>query len=270
MKNLLQHHSLFQNFNHRIALWTHPRATSTAMERAFRERPDTFALHEPFFRAYYTGPNRLSQRFIPEQKLCPTTYESVIEKIFQPYPKPILFLKDMAYYLDKKMDNGFFDRITNTFLIRDPQDALISHYKISTDFYLYPEECGYFRLAEVFNLIIKNTSRIPIVIDAGDLCKDSPGILNAYCHALNIPFLPQMLEWRQSPPDEWAEWKKWHTKAAVTKSFEPLTQHNSAETPAAVRDLIRVCKQPYQELYQYRLKPLPYKIPQQENSCSFK
>lgn len=259
-----------KNCSRIIALWTHPRATSTAMERAFRERPDTFTLHEPFFQAYYTGPNRLSQRFISENKSCLTTYHSVIDKIFMPYAKPILFLKDMAYYLNNNIDTGFFDRMTNTFLIRNPQDALVSHYKISNDFYLYPEECGYFKLAEIFNLISKRTRCHPIVIDAEDLCKDPLGILNAYCRALNIPFLSQMLDWRQSTPDEWKEWKQWHVKAAVTQNFEPLTRHDPAEIPQEVRHLIHVCQQPYQELYQYRIKPLPFNTLHEENLCSFK
>ncbi len=266
MKN--QRHNLFQNFNYRIALWTHPRATSTAMERAFRERPDTMVLHEPFFSAYYTGPNRLSKRYLSEFNTCSTTYANVIKKILKPCQQQILFIKDMAYYLDKNINNRFFDKIINTFLIRDPHDALISHYKISNDFYLYPEECGYFRLAEIFNLIRKKNSQIPIVVDAKDLCADPNGILNAYCHALNIPFFPQMLNWKQEPPNEWDEWKDWHAKAAMTKMFMPLTQHNSAEIPKVVKDLIHACRQPYFELYQHRIKALSYKIPIQENSCS--
>lgn len=258
-----------KELNRIIALWTHPRAVSTAMERTFRERSDSIVLHEPFFHAYYTGPKRLSRRFFSEDKRSETTYESVIEKITAPRQKAILFFKDMAFYLPNSMSEDFLDKVTHTFLIRRPQDGLVSYHKISPDFHLYPEECGYFELEKLFNVVSQRNKRPPIVVDANDLCANPVGILTAYCHSLNISFSAPMLRWNQLPPPEWKEWGAWHTKAAQTTSFQPLIKHNLSELPEKIIELIQRCNEPYQRLYQYRIKPLTAEY-NNETEFSFK
>ena len=46
-----------------LALWATPRTVSTAFERMMIERGDHLVLDEPWSRAYYFGPERVSDRY---------------------------------------------------------------------------------------------------------------------------------------------------------------------------------------------------------------
>lgn len=66
---------------------THPRSTSTALERAFLTRTgnDTVCVHEPFGDAFYYGPERMSTRFsdseCKDSPYSQTTYQNVVQDI---------------------------------------------------------------------------------------------------------------------------------------------------------------------------------------------
>lgn len=97
---------------------THPRSTSTALERAFltRSKDDTVCVHEPFGDAFYFGPERMSTRFGQEEcKSSPygqTTFADVVGEIGEAASKarklveskggnkePVVVIKDMAQYI---------------------------------------------------------------------------------------------------------------------------------------------------------------------------
>jgi hypothetical protein len=54
----------------------------------------------------------------------------------------------------------------------------------------------------------------PVVVDADDLENDPAGTINAYCHALDLPFMPEALTWESEQKPEWDIWKDWHADAA--------------------------------------------------------
>lgn len=64
---------------------THPRSTSTALERAFLTRKDVVCIHEPFGEAFYYGPERLSDRYTDEEcshsEHSSTNFQSVVKDI---------------------------------------------------------------------------------------------------------------------------------------------------------------------------------------------
>lgn len=109
---------------------THPRSTSTALERAFLTRTDkdTVCVHEPFGDAFYYGPERMSTRFSESEcndsPYSQTTYQSVVQDISSAINRaqelvkkkneqekscsdesssegvePIVVIKDMAQYI---------------------------------------------------------------------------------------------------------------------------------------------------------------------------
>lgn len=96
---------------------THPRSTSTALERAFltRSKHDTICVHEPFGDAFYFGPERMSTRFSDKEcndsPYSHTTYRSVVEDIQAAVRQageltkekdgvePVIVIKDMAQYI---------------------------------------------------------------------------------------------------------------------------------------------------------------------------
>lgn len=106
-----------------LMIVTHPRSTSTALERSFLTREDLVCIHEPFGDPFYFGPERMSDRYSDEEcKTSPyaeTTYKSVVDDIYNGYKKkketenpenPVkaIVIKDMAQYIippkDHKLD----------------------------------------------------------------------------------------------------------------------------------------------------------------------
>lgn len=202
-----------------IALWTHPRSISTAFERVMMERKDFKILHEPFSYLYYVHEESatISQQYVDPEH--PTDYagiKSYIERVASTYP---VFFKDMcAHCFDALVpDDSFLQRVTNTFLIRDPAKAIASYYAMNPD--VTVEEIGLRQLCGIYEKALSLGTR-PIVVDADDLEGNPEGTVNAYCRALDIPFIPESLTWESAHQDEWDIWKDWHTDAARSTGIQ--------------------------------------------------
>ena len=52
------------------------------------------------------------------------------------------------------------------------------------------------------------------MIDAADLAADPAGTLRAYCRALELPFIPEALEWDAELPKAWRDVSGWHSDLA--------------------------------------------------------
>lgn len=81
-----------------------------------------------------------------------------------------------------KGDERFLDRLTNTFLIRDPPKAIASYYAMNSK--VTADEIGLEQLALVFEQVTTLTGNRPIVVNADDLENDPDVTINAYCQAL--------------------------------------------------------------------------------------
>lgn len=202
-----------------IALWTHPRSISTAFERVMMERRDFRILHEPFSYLYYVhqGGATISQQYVDPDH--PTDYAGIkshIELLANDGP---VFFKDMCAHCheDLSSDEAFLQRLTNTFLIREPAKAIASYYAMNSDVTI--EELGLRQLCSVFDVVSALGSR-PIVVDADDLEADPEGTINAYCRALDLPFIPESMQWDSGHKDEWAIWKDWHQDAAQSTGIK--------------------------------------------------
>lgn len=97
-----------------LMIVTHPRSTSTALERSFLTREDLVCIHEPFGDPYYFGPERMSDRYSEEERkkslYADTTFKDVVDEIYKEYKQkkdaenpenPIrsMVIKDMAQYI---------------------------------------------------------------------------------------------------------------------------------------------------------------------------
>src|SRR5690606_35497938 len=115
----------------RIAMWSGPRNISTAMMRAFENRPDTAVADEPLYGHYLlaTGldhPGRAA--VIAAQE---TDWRKVAAMLTGSVPdgRRIWYQKHMAHHLLPEIGRDWLDRLTNCFLIRDPQEVLASYVK---------------------------------------------------------------------------------------------------------------------------------------------
>ncbi|VVT43848.1 uncharacterized protein SAPINGB_P000176 [Magnusiomyces paraingens] len=70
-----------------LMIATHPRSTSTALERAFLTRKDLVCIHEPFGEAFYYGPERMSDRYSDKEcsgsDYSSTDFNSVVNDIME-------------------------------------------------------------------------------------------------------------------------------------------------------------------------------------------
>ena len=196
-----------------IALWTHPRSISTAFERIIMERGDFTILHEPFSYLYYVHEDgaTLSPQYVDPEH--PTDYSGIRAQIEQTAEERPVFFKDMCAHCFNELnaDESFLQRLTNTFLIRDPAKAIASYYAMNPDVTL--EEIGLKQLYSIYEKM-QACGADPIVVDADDLEDDPEGTVGAYCQALGIPFVPESLTWQPGHKEEWDVWKDWHTDAA--------------------------------------------------------
>ena len=202
-----------------IFLWCHPRSLSSAVERSMLERGDMASLHEPFLYLYYVhdAKRRLPHHDIDRER--PASYEDIRSMILDTARTRPVFVKDMCYYVGDYIhaDEGFIRRMTSTFLIRDPERSIPSYYRLDPGVTL--EEIGCEAQYRHFERVSEITGEIPVVIDAADLAEDAAGTLRAYCRALELPFMPQALEWDEKLPAAWQDLSWWHADLAGSRGI---------------------------------------------------
>jgi len=208
-----------------LALWCHPRSLSTAFGRMMSQRGDFTVLHERFLYLYYVVQNphlviaQQLERIEPEMLASFDEIEAEIEADAATGP---VFFKDMAVHVwnpkGYHADEAFLGRFANAFLIRDPHIAVLSHLKQNPAMVF--EEVGYDAQFALFETVAEMTGAPPVVIDAGDLEDDPPGIVRAYCAAVGIEFIESALHWTPSVPGLLTEGDPWHTDLFGTTGFE--------------------------------------------------
>jgi len=191
----------------RIAMWSGPRNISTAMMRAFENRPDTSVIDEPFYAAYL----KISGADHPLRDETLGRHESdwrkVVEMLTGPVPggRAIFYQKHMTHHMLPEVGRGWMAACRNVFLIRAPE-AVLASYSAKRPGFL-PADIGYATQREIFEAEADRLGAPPPVIDAEDVLRDPQGTLGALCAALGIPFCERMLRWppgRRATDGAWA------------------------------------------------------------------
>ena len=240
----------------RIALWSGPRNISTAMMRAFENRPDTAAIDEPFYAAWLTASgvdHPMRDAVLAAQ---PTDWRAVVDTLLGPVPggRPIFYQKHMAHHITSVIDLSWMAHCRNAFLIREPAAVLASYAARHDEVSL--EAIGFPQLARLFDQEAQRLGAAPPVIDARDVLSDPDRCLGALCTALEIDFLPAMLKWPAGPRATDGVWAPaWYDAVERSTGFAP--------PPPPVRrdnlppDLMRIAEaaEPfYEALAKHRLR----------------
>lgn len=238
-----------------IALWTHPRSISTAFERMMMERGDVKVMHEPFSLLYYVHEKRVQVPYVHDDPAHPHTYPEAKAAILRSAEAGAVFFKDMCYHCFDYLigDEAFLERLTNTFLIREPIKTIGSHYQINPQ--VSRDEIGYEQQWRVFNKVQHLTGKRPVVVDADDVETDPAAVVAAYCTAVGLPFLPESLHWEAGHKAEWDTWKEWHADAARSTGFHrELEQiHVDVEAHPQLKAYLEHHRPFYERLYAVRL-----------------
>ena len=182
-------------------MWSGPRTVSTALMRAWENRPDTVVADEPLYAFYLdrTGiahPGR--EQVIAGQ---PTSWEAVISQLTTASPPPgrtVFYAKHMTHHLLPEVNRDALAPLRHAFLIRDPRELLASYARVRATPTL--DDLGVWQQAEIFDRFGGP------VIDARDLLEDPEPVLRALCAALGVPFSTAMLSWPAGPRDTDGVW----------------------------------------------------------------
>jgi hypothetical protein len=238
----------------RIAMWSGPRNISTAMMRSWGNRPDTYVCDEPLYAHYLLRTDVEHPGAAEVIAHHETNWQRIIEWLTGPIPqgKAIFYQKHMAHHLLPHIDRGWLDRLTNCFLIREPQQMLTSLIKFLPNPAL--PDTGLPQQAEIFRSVQRRTNKTPPVVDAKDVLESPRRMLTLLCESLNVDFTESMLSWpagRRETDGVWA--KYWYEAVEKTTSFQPYVTGNEP-LPAQLTRLHEECAELYDMLYQHRLR----------------
>ncbi len=238
----------------RIAMWSGPRNISTALMRAWSNRPDTAVIDEPFYAWYLKKTGKLhpgSQVIVAQSSL---DVDKIIQGLTGPVPegKTVFYQKQMAHHLLPDIDRDWLGSVRNCFLIRDPAEVIPSYIKKQGDPVF--EDLGFGQQAEIFEWVTRRAKSVPPVIDARDVLEDPERILKLLCDAVGVPFDPVMLSWEPGLRETdgiWAQY--WYGEVAQTTSFQPYRRRNEP-VPERLRQIHDRCRECYEMLCQHRLR----------------
>lgn len=240
-----------------LALWAVPRSTSTAFEWMMRVRGDMTCFHEPFGEAWYQGEDPLWPRVQPDSVRTPgLTLASAWEAIKSAARERPVFTKDFPHYIAHIWDEALLSHFTHSFLIRDPAKTITSMYKHWPDF--HPIEVGFVEQRQLFDLVCKMSGEVPPVIDSDDLLERPYEMVELYCEAVGIPFLPKALRWEPGARDEvsWWDGGSFHENLRNSDGLKPQVRKyiDIREAPKRVQEVYEDCLPHYEHLYAHRLK----------------
>ena len=240
----------------RVAMWSGPRNISTALLRAFENRPDTGVVDEPFYAAYLaaTGfPHPLREQVLAAQ---PTDWRRVADALAGPAPggEAVFYQKHMTHHMLPQFGRDWIGSCRNAFLIRDPVDVLASYGEKRAGATL--ADIGIEAQAELFEREADRLGRAPPVVESADVLENPRGALGELCRALGLPFHEAMLSWpagRRSSDGVWAP--AWYDAVERSTGFAPPRSPRAfAELSDDLKPVAEAARPLYERLAAHRLR----------------
>jgi len=234
-----------------FALWSAPRARSTAFFRSMLERGDLLALHEPIEGLLYFGDTEIEGRtYSSPGSLLAWLREEARD----------VFLKETtdARVLEAVLaDRRFLAEARHAFLIRRPEEIAASFSAAMTTFEqpyrdLRLDDIGLEALHELHAAVVAAGGHPPVVVDSDDLVARPGATMAAYCAAVGLPFLPRALTWEPGERPEWRRTARWHAAVGASSGFEPRPTH-AVETPAGLVRFAAHHRPFYEQLHAHRI-----------------
>jgi len=241
----------------RIAMWSGPRNISTAMMRAFENRPDAVVVDEPFYAAYLnaTGLDHPMREDVLASQ--PTDWRAVVADLTGAVPqgRRVFYQKHMTHHMLPAIGRDWTARMRNAFLIRAPEDVLLSYTEVRGEATL--DDIGVPQQAELFEREADRLGHAPPVVDSHDVLRDPRGVLGALCAAVGIAFSDRMLSWpagKRASDGVWAP--AWYASVERSTGFSPpRAQARFDDLPDALKRVAEAARPAYERLSAYRLKP---------------
>ncbi|MEM7118780.1 MAG: hypothetical protein AAF614_40560 [Chloroflexota bacterium] len=114
-----------------------------------------------------------------------------------------------------------------------------------------------FRLRLLFDRLADKTGVAPPVIDSDDLLENPYGMVEAYCKAVDIPFIPEALSWEPGARQEvsYYDTGSWHDNLRQSDGLkrQPRKYIDISEAPDFVKEMYDIVLPDYEYMYAYRL-----------------
>lgn len=238
----------------RIAMWSGPRNISTAMMRAWENRPDTFVSDEPFYAAYLAATGYDHPGAAEIIAAYATDWQSVINDVCGPVPdgSPVWYQKHMTHHMLPETDLAWLGRVTNCFLIRAPEEMITSYIKVRPEPTL--QDLGLVEQRRIFDYVRETTGMIPPILDSRDVLTNPAAMLRLLCEAVGVPFTDKMLAWpagKRASDGVWAPY--WYASVEASTGFAPYHPKDE-QVPDALLPLLEQCNELYAEMYNHRLR----------------
>ena len=236
-----------------LAMWSGPRNISTALMRSFESRGETKVCDEPLYAHYLhaTGlPHPMAAEIVERHE---RDWRLVVAELCAPLEAgtSLYYQKHMAHHLLPTIERGWLEQLEHAFLIRDPQQMLISLHKVTP----FPGilDTGLPQQVELYRELRARGQRPP-VIDTRDVLEDPRALLTHLCEAVGLDFRESMLSWPAGPRASdgcWAE--HWYAQVYQTTGFGRW-QAGSEELPEALSEVHDACRELYEELHAERIQ----------------
>lgn len=238
----------------RIGMWSGPRNISTAMMRAWGNRPDTAVIDEPFYAYYLRATGKKHPGAYEVIANGETDWRNVVTQLSGPIPngKKIFFQKQMTHHQLADVDRRWLGALMNCFLIRDPAEVIISYIKKNEDPTL--DDLGFVQQADIFDWVKEKTDQRPPIVDAKDVLENPERMLRLLCEAVGVEFDKAMLSWPPGLRDTDGIWAKhWYGEVARSTSFQAYRPKDQP-VPERLREIEQRCRECYNRLYAQRLR----------------
>lgn len=223
--------------NKLIALWSHPRSMSTAMERVMRERGDLDCAHEPFMYYHYIGQGRRPFPGFEAQPDHPTSYEGIRDMLVERAKARPVFFKDMAYYVMPEIadDPEFLARVTHCFLVRHPLASILSYHKLDPDM-----SCREIGLEDEWKLYetVTGAGHDAVVIEAETVRADTRGTMAALWQRIGLEFREEAFDWNREAPSDWENVSAWHEQASSASGIRAADAEEMLRKEAEFEELV--------------------------------
>ena len=245
----------------RIALWSGPRNISTAMMRAFENRPDTAVVDEPFYAAWLKesgADHPMREEILLSQPTDPAVVAAALLGSV-PDGRSIYYQKQMAHHMTDLMDLSWMAGCRNAFLIRPPEEVLASYAVRRAGAEVTLADVGFQRQAELFDCEAQRLGEAPPVIEARDVLADPEGALTALCAAVGIAFSPAMLAWPAGGRVSDGVWAPaWYDAVERSTGFAaPRPAPSVEDLDPALRPVAEAARPFYDRLLAHRLVVAP-------------
>jgi hypothetical protein len=237
----------------RVAMWSGPRNISTAMMRAFENRPDTVVVDEPLYAAYLarTGIDHPGREAVIASQ--PTDLATAVADLFASLPpgRRVHYAKHMAHHVSRDMDLRWTLSFRNVLLIRDPVEVVASYVRARES--CEPNDIGLPQQEWLLELWDEQSLEVPI-LDAREFLGAPEAHLRWLCDWLGIPFMARMLSWPPGPRPSDGVWAPhWYTSVWASTGFEPPRprEANLSDHDAAVAE---ACRPIYGALHRRRVR----------------